>query len=94
MKHRVLGKDLEVSAVGLGCMGMSHAYGSAPDKMEMTKLIAQAVDLGYTFFDTATTFDRSPFMADGVPVGFILKEAKRVRPDGVWLIYEPNNITR
>ena len=94
MKHRLLGKDLEVSAVGLGCMGMSHAYGSAPDKKEMTELLAQAVDLGYTFFDTATTFDRSSFMADGVPVGFILKEAKRVRPDGVWLIYEPNNIKR
>ena len=56
MKHRLLGKDLEVSAVGLGCMGMSHAYGSAPDKKEMTELLAQAVDLGYTFFDTAECY--------------------------------------
>ena len=44
MKHRLLGKNFEVSAVGLGCMGMSHAYGSAPDKKEMTELLAQAVD--------------------------------------------------
>ena len=44
MKHRLLGKSFEVSAVGLGCMGMSHAYGSAPDKKEMTELLAQAVD--------------------------------------------------
>ena len=56
MKHRLLGKDLEVSAVGLGCMGMSHAYGSAPDKKEMTELLAQAVDLGYSFFDTAECY--------------------------------------
>ncbi len=49
MKHRLLGKNFEVSAVGLGCMGMSHAYGSAPDKKEMTELLAQAVDLGYIF---------------------------------------------
>ena len=188
MKHRLLGKDLEVSAVGLGCMGMSHAYGSAPDKKEMTELLAQAVDLGYTFFDTvtrggesyhviqvltesvgdnyiahlrenrisyifagkaaldiplalqklkdlfsintvmlsgggainwsflqagcidelslliapstdglrdtATTFDRSVFLSGGVPVGFTLKEAKRVQSNGVWLIYDPNNIKR
>lgn len=56
MKHRLLGKNFEVSAVGLGCMGMSHAYGSAPDKKEMTELLAQAVDLGYTFFDTAECY--------------------------------------
>ena len=58
---------------------------------ELSLLIAPATD---GLRDTATTFDRSSFMADGVPVGFILKEAKRVRPDGVWLTYEPNNIKR
>lgn len=56
MKYRTLGKDLEVSAVGLGCMGMSHAYGAAADKVEMTKLLEQAVDIGYTFFDTAEVY--------------------------------------
>lgn len=47
MKTRILGKDLEVSAVGLGCMGMSHAYGPASDKKEMTELLSKAVDKGY-----------------------------------------------
>ncbi len=56
MKTRILGKDLEVSAVGLGCMGMSHAYGPAADKKEMTELLAQAVEMGYTFFDTAEVY--------------------------------------
>lgn len=56
MKYRILGKDLTVSAVGLGCMGMSHAYGAPADKNEMIKLMAQAVDLGYTFFDTAECY--------------------------------------
>ena len=49
MNYRILGKDLKVSAVGLGCMGMSHAYGSPADKNEMCELIAKAVDLGYNF---------------------------------------------
>lgn len=53
MKSRILGKDLEVSAVGLGCMGMTHAYGTPADRKEMTKLLAGAVDMGYTLFDTA-----------------------------------------
>ena len=48
MEKRILGKDLEVSAIGLGCMGMSHAYGPAADKKEMTELLAQAVEKGYT----------------------------------------------
>ena len=52
MRKKILGKDLEVSAVGLGCMGMNHAYGAPADKKEMINLIAQAVDMGYTFFDT------------------------------------------
>ena len=56
MKYRTLGKDLKVSAVGLGCMGMSHAYGPPADKKEMTELLAQAVDIGYTFFDTAEVY--------------------------------------
>lgn len=56
MKYRVLGKDLKVSAVGLGCMGMSHGYGNPANKKEMTELLAQAVDMGYTFFDTAEVY--------------------------------------
>ena len=56
MEKRILGKDLEVSAIGLGCMGMSHAYGPAADKKEMTELLAQAVEKGYTFFDTAEVY--------------------------------------
>ena len=45
-----------MSAVGLGCMGMSHAYGAPADKQEMTELLADAVDMGYTFFDTAESY--------------------------------------
>lgn len=56
MQYRTLGSDLTVSAVGLGCMGMSHAYGAPADKKQMTELLAQAVDLDYTFFDTAEVY--------------------------------------
>lgn len=57
MKYRELGTSgLNVSAIGLGCMGMSHAYGAPADKREMTELLARAVDLGYTFFDTAEVY--------------------------------------
>lgn len=56
MKYRVLGDSLSVSAVGLGCMGMSHGYGAAADRQEMAGLIAQAIDMGYTFFDTAEIY--------------------------------------
>ena len=56
MRYRTLGNDLTVSAVGLGCMGMSHAYGAPADKKEMTELLARAVDMGYTFFDTAEVY--------------------------------------
>lgn len=56
MKYRTLGKDMQVSAVGLGCMGMSHGYGLPADKKEMGKLLAKAVDMGYTFFDTAEVY--------------------------------------
>jgi aryl-alcohol dehydrogenase-like predicted oxidoreductase len=57
MKYRELGKSgLKVSAMGLGCMGMSHGYGAAGDKAEMIKLIHQAVEKGVTFFDTAEVY--------------------------------------
>ena len=56
MQTRVLGKDLAVSAVGLGCMGMTHAYGAPSDVKEMEALLAQAVELGCTFFDTAECY--------------------------------------
>lgn len=46
MKYRVLGKDLKVSSLGLGCMEMSHAYGAPADKEKMIGFIAQVVDLG------------------------------------------------
>ena len=54
MQTRILGKSgLVVSALGLGCMGMSQSYGPAPEKSEMITLIRAAVDRGVTFFDTA-----------------------------------------
>jgi aryl-alcohol dehydrogenase-like predicted oxidoreductase len=54
MKMRKLGKtNLEVSAIGLGCMGMSSGYGPPKDKQEMISLIRSAVERGVTFFDTA-----------------------------------------
>lgn len=56
MKKRILGKDLEVSAVGLGCMGFTHAYGAPCDEKEAAKVIRQAADMGYTFFDTAEAY--------------------------------------
>ena len=57
MKFKDLGNDgLRVSAIGLGCMGMSYAYGAAPDRREMSGLLANAVDMGYTFFDTAESY--------------------------------------
>lgn len=60
MKYRTLGLcGLRVSSVGLGCMGMSHAYGAPSDKREMTALLADAVDMGYTFFDTAEIYGLS-----------------------------------
>ena len=61
MKKRKLGKsNLEVSALGLGCMGMSFSYGPPKDKKEMISLLHAAVDRGITFFDTAEVY--GPYM--------------------------------
>ncbi len=56
MKTRTLGQHLNVSALGLGCMGMTFAYGARPDKTEMVTLLRTAVDRGVTFFDTAEVY--------------------------------------
>jgi len=60
MQMRKLGNSgLEVSAIGLGCMGMDHAYGKPADRNEMVKLIRRAVELGCNFFDTAAFYGDS-----------------------------------
>src|SRR5579872_5427123 len=57
MQKRGLGKsNLEVSAIGLGCMGMSFSYGPPKDKQEMITLLRAAVERGVTFFDTAEVY--------------------------------------
>lgn len=56
MQERILGKNLKVSAVGLGCMGFSHAYGAPTEQKEAIYKIQQSVEMGYTFFDTAEVY--------------------------------------
>ena len=56
MKQRILGSDLKVSALGLGCMGFSHAYGAPTNRIEAMRTLMQAADMGYTFFDTAEVY--------------------------------------
>ena len=56
MNKRTLGQNLEVSALGLGCMGMSASFPPFPDKQEMIALIRTAVERGVTFFDTAQVY--------------------------------------
>jgi hypothetical protein len=56
MQKRRLGQNLEVSALGLGCMGMSFAYGPPPDRQQMIALIRAAVEQGVTLFDTAEAY--------------------------------------
>ena len=68
MQKRTLGQNFEVSALGLGCMSMTSAYGPAGDKGEMIKLIRAAHDLGVTHFDTAEAY--GPFANE-----FLLGEA-------------------
>ena len=64
MQKRTLGQGLEVSALGLGCMGLSHGYGRATDRSEAIALIRGAVERGITFFDTAEIY--GPFVNEEV----------------------------
>ena len=56
MEKRILGNGFEVSAVGLGCMGFSHAYGAPTDREEAVSGIRSAYEMGYSFFDTAEVY--------------------------------------
>ena len=56
MKTRILGRGLEVSAIGMGCMGLTHAYGAPMEEREAARVLAEAVEMGYTFFDTAECY--------------------------------------
>jgi aryl-alcohol dehydrogenase-like predicted oxidoreductase len=64
MEQRILGRDLEVSAIGLGCMGMSQSYGPVPDREASIALIRAAVERGVTFFDTAEAY--GPFVNEAL----------------------------
>ena len=76
MQKRKLGKSgLEVSAIGLGCMGMSFGYGPPKDKQEMISLIRAAVERGVTFFDTAEIY--GPFTNEEL-VGEALAPMRRL----------------
>nr|WP_211282849.1 aldo/keto reductase [Spiroplasma floricola] len=57
MKKRILGKDLEVSEIGLGCMGLSFSFPPFPTKQEAISFIKKAYEMGVTFFDTAEVYD-------------------------------------
>lgn len=77
MNTRTLGADLTVSAVGLGCMGFSHAYGAPTEKKEAIRSIRAAYDLGYTMFDTAETYGTAADPHDNEKlVGEALKDVR------------------
>jgi len=90
MKKRRLGNtQLEVSAIGLGCMGMSSGYGPPADKQKMIMLIRGAVDMGVTFFDTAEAY--GPFANEqlvGEAIAHVLRDAGRI-PAQVKLSWGP-----
>ncbi|MFZ4793890.1 MAG: aldo/keto reductase [Blastocatellia bacterium] len=91
MKKRVLGRsNLEVSAIGLGCMGMSFGYGPAADTTEMISLIRKSVERGVTFFDTAEVY--GPYINEALvgealepfryEVSIATKFGFQLKPDG------------
>ena len=70
-KHKLGNSNLEVSALGLGCMGMSSSYRPAGEKQEMISLLRSAVERGFTFFDTADRFGTAIFASRGSPTSSI-----------------------
>src|SRR3989449_3801690 len=77
MQKRKLGNsNLEVSAVGLGCMGMSFSYGPPKDANEMTTLLHAAVERGVTFFDTAEVY--GPFLNEDLVGGALAPFRKQL----------------
>ncbi|MEZ5356268.1 MAG: aldo/keto reductase [Bryobacteraceae bacterium] len=80
MQKRTLGKsNLEVSAIGLGCMGMSFGYGPPKDRQEMISLIRAAVERGVTFFDTAEVY--GPFLNEELVGEALAPVQHRVDPE-------------
>lgn len=74
MKVRILGDRLKVSAIGLGCMGFSHAYGAPTEHHEAVEMIRSAYGMGYTFFDTAEVYGTQEHPHDNeILVGEALK---------------------
>jgi len=73
MKRRNLG-PFSVSALGLGCMTLSHAYGNPPDPLTAANVLRRALDLGYNFFDTAAQYG---FGANETLLGSVLKDRRR-----------------
>ena len=109
MQKRKLGKgNLEVSAIGLGCMGMSFSYGPPKDKKEMTAVLRKAVERGVTFFDTAEVY--GPFLNEelvgealepfrkqvviATKFGFELSSGVSHRPGGAPINSQPEHIKK
>ena len=81
MKKRKLGKsNLEVSAIGLGCMGLSFGYGPAVDKKDGVALIRAAVERGVTFFDTAKVY--GPYLTNLIRDKKVKRIARSASPNG------------
>ncbi len=99
MDKRILGNDLEVSAIGLGCMGFSHAYGAPTSDEEAVKNIRCAYDLGYTMFDTAEIYGTAddPHRNE-VLVGKALKDIRNkvqiVTKFGIHFDYSSNEVNK
>ena len=90
-KTRILGQGLEVSAIGLGCMGMDHAYGAPADREEMIKLIRHAVTLGCNFFDTAVVYGEANEVIIATKFGIYGQEIVDGKPQNI-LNSKPDSI--